>query len=136
ELQFSLPFGIATALVHGDASPDRFVLASLDDARIRTLLGRVVGVRDAALDARYPRAWPTWVRVFRPGRPPLEARIEHPLGDPENFPASVALRAKFQTLAARTLPAGQIAKLDRTLDSFRTLPRAVAVLAAAVPTVT
>ncbi|HUK63260.1 MAG TPA: hypothetical protein VLV15_08005, partial [Dongiaceae bacterium] len=136
ELQFSLPFGIAIALVTGDASPDRFTLATLEDPRIGELLPRVVGLPDPQLDARFPRAWPTWVRILRRGRPALEARVEHPLGDPEHFPDTAALRAKFRTLAARTLPADALARLEPVVDGFRTLAEAATLLRTAGASVT
>src|SRR6185295_16937162 len=63
DLQFSLPFGIALALVAGEAEPDRFALATCEDAAVRGLMARVSAVRDPALDARFPRAWPCWVRI-------------------------------------------------------------------------
>ena len=111
DAQFSLPFGVAVALARGRASPAEFALPVLDDPVVLGLMPRVAPVRDAALDAHYPRAWPAWVRIVRRRGPALERRIEHPLGDPEHFPSADALGAKFRDLAARSLPAGQIERL-------------------------
>src|SRR2546426_2798711 len=61
EAQFSLPFGIAVALARGAASPAEFSPACLRDPTVGGLMERVVGVRDPALDAAFPRAWPCWV---------------------------------------------------------------------------
>src|SRR5262249_26043882 len=102
EAQFSLPFGIAVALVRGAASPAECAPATLSDPVVTALMERVVGARDPELDARFPRAWPCWVRIARRGAPSVEARIEHPRGDPENFPPPDELERKFRTLAART----------------------------------
>jgi len=136
ELQFSLPFGVAIALVAGAADPDRFTLAAADDPRVRRLMAVVGAVRDPALDARYPRAWPCWVRVHRRRGAPLEARIEHPRGDPENFPDADELDGKFVTLASRALTADAVARLRAALDAFPDASSAAPLLAGAVPSVT
>jgi 2-methylcitrate dehydratase PrpD len=109
--QFSLPFGIAVALARGAASPAEFVLETLDDPRVTRLMDRVSAVRDAALDAAYPRVWPSWVRIaFRDGREVTE-HVTHPLGDPERFPDAAALGTKFRSLARRTLSVEQVERL-------------------------
>ena len=100
------------------------------------MMDRVVAVTDAALDARYPRAWPSWVRVVVRGRPPLEARVEHPRGDPENFPTDAELDGKFRGLAARALSPAAIDRLEGALESFPRTTSARPLLAATVPTVT
>ena len=136
DAQFSLPFGIAVALVRGAASPDEFSPASFDDAVVRRLMDRVVAVRDARLDERFPRAWPCWVRILLTGSQPLEARIDHPRGDPENFPTPAELDDKFRTLAARALSPATIERLAGTIEAFPVAPSALALLSAAAPTVT
>jgi 2-methylcitrate dehydratase PrpD len=136
ELQFSLPFGIAVALATGAASPDRFALEMLDREAVRQLLDRVVGVRDPDLDTVFPRAWPAWVRIHLRNRETVTARVDHPRGDPENFLDPAELRQKFRLLAARALPATVVDRLDVAIDAFPDAPRAAALLAATVPTVT
>jgi 2-methylcitrate dehydratase PrpD len=131
--QFSLPFGVAVALARGAASPAEFTVETADDPRVISLMDRVVPVRDPALDADYPRVWPAWVRITLAGGRTLEERVTHPLGDPENFPADAALRAKFRALAGRVLPAAQV---ERLAAAVADLPRADTVrtlLEAAVP---
>jgi len=133
DAQFSLPFGIAVALVRGSASPDEFSLSTLADPTVRGLMQRISAVRDPKLDALYPRAWPSWVRIaLRDGRL-LESRIEHPRGDPENFPAPAEMEAKFRKLAGRVLTPGAVERLAAALDTFPDAERATTVLAAAVP---
>ncbi len=105
DAQFSLPFSIATALVRGAAWPDDFAPACCDDPAIRRLMERVHPARDAALDARYPRTWPCWLRITLDDETRHEARIDHPLGDPENFPDAATLAAKYARLAVRALSA-------------------------------
>jgi 2-methylcitrate dehydratase PrpD len=98
-------------------------------------MDRVVAVPDPSLDARYPAAWPSWVRIVLSGGRTLEARVDHPRGDPENFPSPAELDAKFRTLAGRALGAGGVARLAAEIDALSAAPSVVSLLAAAVPTV-
>jgi 2-methylcitrate dehydratase PrpD len=111
DAQFSLPFSVATALVHGAAWPEDFAVEHVDEPAIRRLMDRVEPARDAALDAMFPRTWPCWVRVHMQGGVRHEARVTHPLGDPEHFPTSDVLRAKFVRLASRSVSAARAEEL-------------------------
>jgi 2-methylcitrate dehydratase PrpD len=133
DAQFSLPFGVAVALVCGRASPEEFALPLLADPTVRDLMDRVSAVRDPALDAVYPRTWPAWVRlVLRDGRR-LEADVTHPRGDPENFPTRDELRAKFRTLAGRTLSQAQCDRVLAHAEALGMTPRIAPLLASTTP---
>jgi 2-methylcitrate dehydratase PrpD len=72
---------------------------------------------DPALDAAYPQAWPSWVRVTtRDGRT-LAQHVPEPLGDPGQFLPPAALRAKMRALAARALGEDAAARLLATLEA-------------------
>jgi 2-methylcitrate dehydratase PrpD len=131
DAQFSLPFGVAVALVRGAASPAEFAPPWLTDAEVCRLMERVVGVPDPALDAHYPRAWPTWVRITCTDGRVLTAEVKHPRGDPESFLTPDELAAKFRTLAARALPA---AAVERVAAAVASGVGARALLATTVPT--
>jgi 2-methylcitrate dehydratase PrpD len=118
DAQFSLPFSIATALVRGAAWPDDFASACLDDPAIRRVMERVHPTRDAALDARYPRTWPCWLRITLEDGTRHEARIEHPLGDPEHFPDAATLAAKFARLATRALDPEGVRAVSDTVTAI------------------
>lgn len=131
DAQFSLPFSVAVALAAGRADPDEFTPRWFEDAVVRRLMDLVEPQRDAALDARYPDVWPVWVRITtRDGRR-HEERVDHPLGDPENFPPPDALRAKFRRLASRALDAPALARLEAAVEAFAVAPRAADLLALA-----
>jgi len=133
DAQFSLPFAVAVALVRGAASPAEFAPATLADPAVVALMERVVGVRDAGLDAAFPRAWPCWVRITLADGRTVEARVEHPRGDPENFPTAAECDAKFRALAARALAPRAVARLAAAVDAFPEAPRVEPLLAATVP---
>lgn len=119
DAQFSLPFGVALALLRGRATPEDFAPAVMTDAPVVRLMERVVAVRDAALDAQYPRVWPAWVRIGLANGAVLESRIEHPRGDPENPLSPAELRDKFRTLAGRVLAP---ARIEALADRVTALP--------------
>lgn len=136
DLQFSLPFGVAVALVRGTAAVTDFVPATLADPTIAGLLERVHATHDARLDAAFPRAWPAWVRITLCDGRQVETHVEHPLGDPEHFLPLAAQRAKFRTLAGRALSALELDRLLAAIEAFPTAPSAAPLLQAAVPAVT
>ena len=133
DAQFSLPFAIAIALLRGAASPGEVTATVATDPVVVDLMARVHGVRDAALDAHYPRAWPAWVRiVLRDGRVE-EEQVLHPRGDPENFPTRQELEGKFLTLGSRTLAAAQLERVVAAVDAFPTTRHTGELLATLVP---
>ena len=133
DAQFSLPYGIAVALVCGSASPAEFAPPRLADPTVIDLATRVVPVRDGHLDAAFPRQWPCWIRIVLRGGRVHELAVSHPRGDPENFPTPAELDAKFRTLAARTLPDAAVDRVAAAIDGFAATPSVAPLLAAAVP---
>jgi 2-methylcitrate dehydratase PrpD len=107
-----------------------FVGARCVDPLVQRVLDGVEPRHDAALDARYPEIWPVWVRVTSKSGV-HELAVDHPRGDPENFPTSAELGAKFRRLAARSLDAAAIDRLDAAIDGFGRAPRAADLLASA-----
>jgi len=136
DMQFSLPFSVAVALARGSASPAEFALETLDDARVTRLLEVVEPVRDAALDAMFPRVWPAWVRVHRRDGSCVEERVTHPTGDPEHFLSRAELVAKFRRLASRSLAADAVARVEALATGVMTLANAVEITDAASLAVT
>jgi len=136
DMQFSLPFSVAVALARGSASPAEFALETLDDARVMRLLEVVEPVRDAELDAQFPRVWPAWVRVHRRDGSWVEERVSHPSGDPEHFLSRAELAAKFRRLASRSLDDQTIGRVEALATGVMSLAKAVDIADAATPAVT
>jgi 2-methylcitrate dehydratase PrpD len=129
DAQFSLPFSVATALVHGAAWPEDFRPAAFDEPAVRHVMDRVEPARDAALDVCFPRTWPCWVRITLDDGAVLEERVDHPLGDPENFPSPAVLAAKFERLARRALHADRARELSAIVTRLDAVPDVRATLA-------
>ncbi|MDA0270500.1 MAG: MmgE/PrpD family protein [Chloroflexi bacterium] len=96
--KFSLPFCVASALRFRDLAPQRFSDETIADEATLALTSRVTFETDPALDALYPAAWPSIVAITMRSGERLEARIDHPAGDPESGITEADIAAKFRTL--------------------------------------
>ena len=104
DAQFSLPYALAIAAMYGRASLDEYTDEVIARPDVRELMQGVECVLDPALDADYPRKWPTWVEVHtRDGRT-LRADTEYPLGEPENPLSWQELEDKFRLLTSPVIP--------------------------------
>ena len=100
DMQFSMPFGAAVALLYGRASLAEYDVAVTQRPEVVELMGRVHCVRDPALDAQFPRRWPAWAEVrTRDGRV-LRSETQYPKGDPENALTWDELKEKFIDLSS------------------------------------
>lgn len=97
--KFSLPFSIATTLVHGAATVSAFRDPALSDPRVRDLARRVFVREDEALTAMLPGKRPARVTIrLRDGRS-LQAEALVNRGDSEAPYSDAELRDKFCDLA-------------------------------------
>ena len=84
EAQFSLPFGVAVALLRRRAGLDEFSEGMLQDAEILRLMSKVDYERDTELEKNYPKEWPAWARITLNNGREVSAAVRFPKGDPEN----------------------------------------------------
>ena len=137
--KFSLPFCVAAALVHGELSPARFTEQEIADAETLALASRITYAADPSFDARYPREWPSLVRITTAGGETYEAQVDHPSGDPERALSEDDVAAKFRSLTAARLGDAAAAEVTRLVLHAQpppdpaTLMASVAVPAAAAP---
>jgi len=100
ESRFSIPYVVATALVHGSVRMDAYEPPRLQDPRTRALLQRVSAVVDPQIDAAFPGQRAARVEItLRDGR-----RLAHfqpnRKGDPEEPLDDAELEGKLLELAA------------------------------------
>jgi 2-methylcitrate dehydratase PrpD len=94
--RFSLPYAVATAIIHGHTRPEAFV----PDERV-VALARRVEVRAAPdLEAMWPDAAPARVTVHAHGQSSC-LQVNNPRGHHRNPPTEAELRGKFELLVAR-----------------------------------
>ncbi len=100
EAQFSLPFGIAVALVKRRAGLNEFSEAMLGDTAVNALMVKVGYERDPELERNYPKEWPAWARVVLNTGREISAQVRFPKGDPENPLSWEELTAKYADLVS------------------------------------
>ncbi|MBI2081590.1 MAG: MmgE/PrpD family protein [candidate division NC10 bacterium] len=101
--KFSVPYCVATALLHGRVGPDAFTEARLADEEVQTLLGKVRLLHDPALDATYPEKWPAVVELETAAGTD-SVQVDVPRGDPSNPVSEEELLRKFDALAGALPP--------------------------------
>jgi 2-methylcitrate dehydratase PrpD len=102
--KFSIPYCVATALVHGRVGLDDFTEEAIRNPAVRQLMSTVVLHRDPEIDRVYPDKWPAVVTIETTQGIRHEAQIDVPKGDPKNPMTPEELIAKFHALTRRTLP--------------------------------
>lgn len=101
--KFSIPFAVATFLVHGASGPDSFRGDALTDPRVQTLAGKVVVAGDPGFSARWPAEAVADVAVELADGRTLAGTCTNPFGSSDEPPTPADLQAKFLTLTATIL---------------------------------
>ena len=120
--QLNLPFCVATLLLEGDCFVDQFSPAPRTIAAHRARrAGR--GARDPAITARGAKhRHMVRVEVQLKNGTRLEGTAETPRGGDQNFASPAEIVAKFEKLAARTLPSKQVGALRDAILKLERLP--------------
>ncbi|MDP8921979.1 MAG: MmgE/PrpD family protein [Chloroflexota bacterium] len=121
--KFSVQYCVAWALLDGAVRLGDFTDERIKQPAARELMQRMTVRLDPALDARYPREFPSRLRlVLRDGRT-VETLVATPKGDPENPLTQAELAAKFSMMLDGTVYEARAAELrdavvglDRRVD--------------------
>lgn len=103
EARFSIPFVVATALIHGSVRLSAFTCERLADAGIRMLMARICLTVDPELDARFPGRRAARVRFSTMDGRQGEYLQPTRKGDPEQPLTDAELSDKFMELATPVL---------------------------------
>ncbi len=135
--KFSIPFALATTIVHGEATPAAFRQSALDDRVILDLAARVTVREDAAMTAALPAERPARVAIHLTDGRVLRGETRVNRGDTETPYSTDEITAKFRRLAhpvwgetVATAIEAAVAGLDTApscrplLDLLATPPRA------------
>ncbi len=125
--QFSMPFVAAVALREGGMSWDSYA-AHLDDPRTRSLCRRVSSEVDPEVETHFPAHMAGSARVRTRDGEEFEKLVVIAKGEPENFPATAELRAKFDGLFGDYMPGEHRVALAEALDGFEAAERVAAIL--------
>nr|WP_229256313.1 MmgE/PrpD family protein [Duganella lactea] len=111
EARFSIPFMLATALVHGSVRMRAYAPERLADATVRTLMPRIAVAVDAEIDGRFPAQRAARIEIVcRDGRRLLHFQPNRK-GDPEDPLSDADLGAKLLELAAPVIGGARAAAL-------------------------
>jgi 2-methylcitrate dehydratase PrpD len=100
EAKFNIPFGIAVALVHGNAFVDRFTDQDLMDRRIQKLMRTVVVQHDPELDRDYPVKRGARVEITTKGGSVFRHTVDLARGEPECPYSRSEIEDKFRYLTS------------------------------------
>ncbi len=116
--QYSLPFPVAAALVHGTVGAQQITQAGLEDGHVR----RLAGVISVSESDRYNAAFPAerWAHAsltLRDGRR-LVSQPAKPRGDAEDPLSEAEIVEKFRANAAPVLGEERCLRLGRLFEAF------------------
>jgi len=100
--KFSIPFAVATAIVHGSTGVESFRPQVINDPSVKDLSRRVFVTEDPKLTAMMPRFRPSRVKVRLRDGSALEAEALMNKGDTEDPYSGEELQAKYFDLARLT----------------------------------
>ena len=121
DMQFSMHFGAAVALIYGQASLAEYAPGVPQRPEVKDMMNRVRCVTDPALDASYPQRWPAWAEVrTRDGRT-LRSDIEFPKGDPDNALTWDEMKDKFVSLSSSVISARRQSEIIAAVESLETM---------------
>ena len=118
DAQFSLPFGIAVALVKRRAGLEEFTQPLLTDPLIQETMAKVGYARDSELEKNYPREWPAWARAVLKDSREVFAHVRFPKGDPENPLSWEELITKYHGLAEVVWESDKVSRIQTAVRAI------------------
>ncbi|MFS0785241.1 MmgE/PrpD family protein [Shouchella sp. 1P09AA] len=101
DAQFSLPYGIAAALVFGHTGYNQFEKQHTQRLDIQSLMQKIHVTVDPELDQRYPTNWPAKLQITLADDTSFAQDIEHPVGGwPSSLPTNEQITTKFTELTS------------------------------------
>ena len=118
DAQFSMPFGAAVALLYRSAGLEQFNEGNIHSSQIKSLMGKVVLVKDARLEKNFPDEWPARVQIHLTNGTQYEKYVRFPKGDSENPLSWEELSAKFYSLAMPVLPMSRCEQISHAVSEL------------------
>lgn len=118
DAQFSLPFGIAVALIKRRAGLEEFSPPMLTDPLVQEVMAKVGYTRDPELEKNYPREWPAWARAKLTDGREVFAHVRFPKGDPENPLSWDELIEKYRGLTGAVWSANKVSQVQTAVQAI------------------
>lgn len=116
--QFSIPFGVSLALIHGCNLISDYTLDALNRKDLMDLARKVRVIPDRSMDKFYPRIIGAKATIEINGLGEISEYVKFPNGEPENPMNQEALNKKFRSLASTLLTIGKIRSIEKILESL------------------
>lgn len=101
--KFSIPFAVATYIIHGHAGVDAFTDKTVADERVRSLAQRITVAENPALTAMLPQKRPARVIMHLQDGRKVEQTVYSSQGGFDNpYPVNMLLE-KFESLAQKVV---------------------------------
>lgn len=113
--QYSLPFPVAAALVHGKLGGSQLTSSALTDPRVLRLADRIELIEDAEFQAQFPARRFARVEIETDHGVRYTSAAREAKWNAEDPPTDEALRAKFRWIAGEVLPAERVQVLETAL---------------------
>jgi 2-methylcitrate dehydratase PrpD len=113
QAKFSMGTVLGLIAVHGVADLDAFERYALSDPRVAAFRNKVRMLRDAEVDALYPKRWVGKLTATSTLGRKMEVRVDEPKGDPGNTLSAEEIEAKALRLA--------VFRRCRNMDEIRAL---------------
>lgn len=121
EAKFSIPFGVATALMRGSVRLDAFRPESLHDPAVRRLVANTRLYTDPELDGLFPTGRAARVRLTLADGRVLETTRRTRKGDPDDPLTDAEMQAKYDELVTPHLGAAATQSLSDTIWALEEL---------------
>lgn len=120
--QYSLPFSVAAATVHGDLPPFAIIGSALQDPAVLSVSDRVRLAVSAEMDAQFPAKRLARARFRLTDGRVLESETMTPRGDPDSPLSDAEIERKFHLIAERACGGGRAERIVETVAGLKGLP--------------
>ncbi|MCX5908408.1 MAG: acyl-CoA dehydrogenase family protein, partial [Deltaproteobacteria bacterium] len=118
DAKFNMAFGIAVALIRGNALSNQFTTENLKNAQIQELMKKVIVETSLDLDKDYPAKRGTMVEVTTQKGKAFSQALDLARGEPEFPMTREEIDGKFKQLTAGLIPEAQTAKIIEFIDTI------------------
>ena len=122
QAQFSLCWGVASAIVYGEVGIRNFTEEALQDSRVREMARKVFGKPEMEL-SRQPMALPVIVEIRTREGKVYAQRVDYPFGSPEDPMSFGDIAAKFRNCCQYSVKPIPEANQDKVMQMVKELEK-------------
>ena len=100
--KMSTPFGVAIALLYGNAGMEMYTLSNMEDKEIKAMMSKISVNEDMEMSTLVPEKRAASVEVLLNDGNVYSFRVDYPLGEPENPVSLDVIFSKFDSLLSAT----------------------------------